>query len=121
LVKDLTEASAQVKVAPKERTGDGTCSSIQGNRTGGTDQIGIETNPLKEPVRDPIPQQQNMGETSSRNQLVVKPHKYQSSHPIENIITDPTSGIKTRSSLKNLCAIDAFLSLIKPKNVVEAL
>ncbi|XP_070010869.1 uncharacterized mitochondrial protein AtMg00820-like [Nicotiana sylvestris] len=32
-----------------------------------------------------------MGETSSRNQLVVKPHKYQSSHPIENIIIDPTS------------------------------
>ncbi|XP_070034929.1 uncharacterized protein [Nicotiana tomentosiformis] len=45
----------------------------------------------------------------------------QSSHPIENIITDPTSGIKTRSSLKNLCAFDAFLSLIEHKNVVEAL
>jgi len=28
LVKDLTEASAQVKVAPKEGTVDGTCSSI---------------------------------------------------------------------------------------------
>ncbi|XP_070042884.1 uncharacterized mitochondrial protein AtMg00820-like [Nicotiana tomentosiformis] len=40
------------------------------------------------------------------NQLVVKPYKYQSSHPIENIITDPTSGIKTRFSLKNLCAFD---------------
>ncbi|XP_070014245.1 secreted RxLR effector protein 161-like [Nicotiana sylvestris] len=32
-----------------------------------------------------------MGETSNRNQLVVKSYKYQSSHPIENIITDPTS------------------------------
>ena len=62
-----------------------------------------------------------MGETSSRNKLVVKPHKYQSSHPIENIITNPTSGIKTRSSLKNLCAFDAFLSLIEPKNIAESL
>ncbi|XP_070015390.1 uncharacterized protein [Nicotiana sylvestris] len=70
LVKDLTEASAQVKVAPKERTGDGTCSSIQGNLIGGTDRRGTETNHLKEPVHDPVPQQQNMGETSSRNQLV---------------------------------------------------
>ncbi|XP_070022758.1 uncharacterized protein [Nicotiana sylvestris] len=71
LVKDLTEASAQVKVAPKEGTGNETSSSIQGNLTGGTDRRGIETNPLKKPVHDPVPQQQNMGETSSKNQLVV--------------------------------------------------
>ncbi|XP_070005014.1 uncharacterized protein [Nicotiana sylvestris] len=103
LVKDLTEASTQVKVEPKEGTCDGTGSSIQGNLTEGSDRRGIETNPLKELVHDPVPQQQNMGETSSRNQLVVKPHKYQSSHHIENIIIDPTSGVKTRSQLKNLC------------------
>ncbi|XP_070010658.1 uncharacterized protein [Nicotiana sylvestris] len=121
LVKDLTEASAQVKTAPKEGTGDGTGSSIQGNLTGGTNQGGIKINPLKEHVHDTVPQQQNMGEISSRNQLVVKPHKYQSSHTIENIITDPTSGVKTRPQLKNLCAFDAFLFFIKPKNVVEDL
>ncbi|XP_070008199.1 uncharacterized protein [Nicotiana sylvestris] len=92
-----------------------------GNLTGGTNQGEIESNPLEELVHELVPQQQNIGETSSRNQLVVKPHKYQSSHPIENIITDPTSGEKTRSQLKNLCAFDAFLSLIEPKNVVEAL
>lgn len=51
----------------------------------------------------------------------MKPYKYKSFHPIENIITDPTSGIKTRSLLKNLCAFDAFLSLIELKNIVEAL
>ncbi|XP_070055051.1 uncharacterized protein [Nicotiana tomentosiformis] len=53
--------------------------------------------------------------------MVVKPYKYQNSHPIENIITDPTSGIKTRSSLKNIYAFYAFLSLIEPKNIAEAL
>ncbi|XP_070021783.1 uncharacterized protein [Nicotiana sylvestris] len=62
-----------------------------------------------------------MRETSNINQLVVKPYKYQCSHPIENILTDPTSGVKTRSRLKNLCAFDAFLSLIEPKNISEAL
>ncbi|XP_070004735.1 uncharacterized protein [Nicotiana sylvestris] len=121
LVKDLTEALAQVKVAPKEGTGDGTGSSIQGNLTEGTSQRGIEINPLKKLVHDPVPQQQNMGEVSSRNQLVVKPHKYQSSHLIENIIADPTFRVKNRSQLKNLCAFDAFLHLIEPKNIVEAL
>lgn len=74
-----------------------------------------------EHVHKLVPQQQNTEGTSRGNQLVVKPYKYQSSHPIENIITDPTSGIKTRSSLKNLCTFDAFLSLIKPKTVAEAL
>ncbi|XP_070047449.1 uncharacterized protein [Nicotiana tomentosiformis] len=59
--------------------------------------------------------------TSRDNQLVVKSYKYQRSHPIENIITELTSRIKTRSSLKYLCAFDAFLSLIVPKNVAEAL
>ncbi|XP_070008145.1 uncharacterized protein [Nicotiana sylvestris] len=67
LVKDLTEVLAQVKVARKEGTSDGTGPSIQGNLIGGTDQRGIETNPLKEPVHDPVPPQQNMGETSSRH------------------------------------------------------
>ncbi|XP_070012240.1 uncharacterized protein [Nicotiana sylvestris] len=62
-----------------------------------------------------------MGETSNITQLVVKPYNYQSSHPIENIIIDPTSGVKTRSQLMNLCAFNAFLSLIEPKNVAEAL
>ncbi|XP_070026701.1 intracellular protein transport protein USO1-like [Nicotiana sylvestris] len=121
LVKELIESTTQVKVASKEGTGDGTRPSTQGNLTGGTNQGEIESNSLKEPIYEPVPQQQNKGESSSRNQLVVKSHKYQSSHPIENIITDPTSGVKTRSQLKNLCAFDAFLSLIELKDVVEAL
>ncbi|XP_070048994.1 uncharacterized mitochondrial protein AtMg00820-like [Nicotiana tomentosiformis] len=72
-------------------------------------------------VPELVPQQQSSGGTSRGNQLVVKSYKYQSSHPIENIITDPTFGIKIRSSLKNLCAFDAFLSLIEPKNIAKAL
>ncbi|XP_070004900.1 uncharacterized protein [Nicotiana sylvestris] len=56
LVKDLSEVSAQAKVEPKEGIGDGIGSSIKGNLTVGTDQRRTETNPLKEPVHDPVPQ-----------------------------------------------------------------
>ncbi|XP_070028917.1 uncharacterized protein [Nicotiana sylvestris] len=67
LVKELTESPAQDKVASKEGTCDGTGPSNQGNLTEGTNQGEIESNPLEEPVHEPVPQQQNMGETSSRN------------------------------------------------------
>lgn len=87
----------------------------------GIEQRGIDSQTSKEPVHEPVPQQQSIEETSKRNQLVVKSYKYQSSHPIKNIIINPASGIKTKSSLKNLCAFDAFLSLIEPKNVDKAL
>ncbi|XP_070036055.1 uncharacterized protein [Nicotiana tomentosiformis] len=93
----------------------------QGNLIGGTEQRGSDPQTLRKPVHEPVPQQQNIEGTSKGNQLVVKPYKYQSSHPIENIITDPTFGIKTRSSLKNHYSFDAFLSLIEPKNIAEAL
>ncbi|XP_070035725.1 intracellular protein transport protein USO1-like [Nicotiana tomentosiformis] len=119
LVKHLNETTSQTEVSLEERTCDGTCSSIPGNMTGGIEQNNSQT--LVEPVPEPVSQQQNIEGTSRGNQLVVKPYRYQSSHPIENIITDPTSGIKTRSSLKILCTFDAFLSFIEPKNIVEAL
>ncbi|XP_070017751.1 uncharacterized protein [Nicotiana sylvestris] len=63
MVKELNEA------APEEGTGDGTGSSSQGNLTRGTEQRRTKSNPQMEPVHEPVPQQQNMGETSNRNQL----------------------------------------------------
>ena len=44
-----------------------------------------------------------------------------SQHPLENIINDPNKGMRIRSSLKNLCAFSACVSLIEPKNVKEVL
>ncbi|XP_070015722.1 uncharacterized protein [Nicotiana sylvestris] len=96
LVKKLSEVTAQVEATPKERTCDGTGSFIQGNLTGGTEQRRSESNSQMEPVHEPIPQLQSMGETPNRNQ----------------------TGCET---LQNLCAFDASLSLIEPKNVAEAL
>ncbi|XP_070053338.1 spindle pole body component 110-like [Nicotiana tomentosiformis] len=121
LVRNSNETTAQTEVAPEVGTCDGTGPSTQGNLTGGIEQRGSDPKISKEPVHEHVPQQQNIEGTSRENYLVVKPYKYKSSHPIENIITDPTSRIKTRSSLKNLCAFDAFISLIEPINIAEAL
>ncbi|XP_070031955.1 uncharacterized protein [Nicotiana tomentosiformis] len=117
LVRNSNETIAQTEATPDVGTSDGTGPSTQDNLIGGTEQRGSDPQISSESV----PQQQNIEETSRVNHLVVKPYKYQSSHPIKNIITDLTSGIKTRSSFKNICAFDAFLTLIEPKNVAKAL
>ena len=39
----------------------------------------------------------------------------------DQILTDLNSGVQTRSTIKNFCAFQPFISLIEPKNVHEAL
>ena len=51
----------------------------------------------------------------------TKKYRYIASHQKEYIISDPSAGTRTRSQSKNLCAFNAFVSLIEPKNVNEAL
>ena len=53
--------------------------------------------------------------------LTPRPWKHQSSHPLDQILSDLNTGVQIRSQLKNLCASYAFLYGIKPKNVNEAL
>jgi len=50
-----------------------------------------------------------------------RPWKYQSSHPLNQILSDLNTRVQTRSQLRNFCAFYAFLSEIEPKNVNEAL
>lgn len=47
--------------------------------------------------------------------------KHKSSHPLENFLTPLDSGIFTESKLRNMCAYSAYVSLVKPKNMKEAL
>ena len=47
--------------------------------------------------------------------------KHQSSHPLQNILTPLNSSISTRSKLWSVCAFSAYVSLIEPKNIKEAL
>jgi len=52
---------------------------------------------------------------------IPQPWKYQSLHPLDQILSDLSTGVQTRSQLKNFYAFYAFLSEIEPKNVNEAL
>ena len=42
-------------------------------------------------------------------------------HPLDNIIGDISKGVTTRHSLKDLCNNMAFVSMIEPKNLNEAI
>ncbi|XP_070050269.1 uncharacterized protein [Nicotiana tomentosiformis] len=101
LVRNSNETTAQTEASPEK----GTCPSTQGNLTEGTELRGFDPQTSREPVYEYIPQQQNIEGISRGSQLFVKPYKYQSSHPIENIITDPTSGIKSSTKPKDKSVI----------------
>ncbi|XP_015158246.1 uncharacterized protein [Solanum tuberosum] len=63
----------------------------------------------------------NNSPNAEQHDLVLKDYKYQGSHPVDNILTDLSSGITTRSGLKNHCAFSAFFSMVEPKRISEAL
>ena len=46
--------------------------------------------------------------------------KFVHNHPTEQILGDPLQGVKTRSSLRNICNHLAFLSQIEPKRFEDA-
>ncbi|XP_074300322.1 uncharacterized protein LOC141631565 [Silene latifolia] len=87
----------------------------------------IETNPQTPShniphatVTDTVASEPNETNEAS-NTLVPKKWKHQGSHPLSNLTSDLTSGIKTRSSLQNHCAFEAFISQIEPTNITMAL
>ena len=58
------------------------------------------------------------GESS---QDLPKDWKFVINHPQDQIIGNPSSGVRTRSSLRNICNNLAFISQIEPKNINDAL
>ena len=64
------------------------------------------------------PSQQVQGESS---QDLPKDWKFVINHPQDQIIGNPSSGVRTRSSLRNICNNLAFISQIEPKNINDAL
>ena len=73
-------------------------------------------------VPDPAsPSIQARVESLTTDPLTPRPWKHQSSHPLDQILSDLNKGVQTRSKLKNFCAFYAFLSYIEPKNINEAL
>ena len=88
--------------------------SATGFQTG----AGTSSRTVPEPV-SPIGQARV--ESESVDPRTPRPWKHQSSHPLDQILTDLNTGVQTRSKLRNFCAFYAFLSNIEPKNVNEAL
>ena len=65
--------------------------------------------------------QPDVNEEQERSTPILKEYKYQGSHPLENLLTDLSSGITTGSGNKNHYAHSAFLSIVEPKKISEAL
>ena len=101
------------------------------------DDLGLETSMEKlqienkrqqeEVVKDPKkeesplalpPPQQVQGESS---QDLPKDWTFVINQPQDQIIGNPSSGVRTRSSLGNICNNIAFISQIEPKNINDAL
>ena len=72
-----------------------------------------EESPLELP-----PPQQVQGESS---QDLHKDWKFVINHSQDQIIGNPSNGVRTRSSLRNICNNLAFISQIEPKNLKDAL
>jgi len=80
--------------------------------------MGTGTRTVSEPVS---PSTQERLVSVSVDPFILRLWKYQSSHPLDQIISDINTGVQTRSKLRNLCDFYAFLSKSVPKNVYETL
>ena len=70
-----------------------------------------------------LPQIENQVETQKQeggSSNLPKEWRYVHNHPTNLIIGDPSKGVTTRNSIRNLCGNLAFLSQIEPKNFHEA-
>ena len=85
-------------------------------KLGTSSQTGSRTGP--KPVSPSISARM---ESVSVNPLTPRSWKYQSSHPLDQILSDINAGVQTRSRLNNFCSFYAFLSKIEPKNINEVL
>ena len=79
----------------------------------------IGEDPKKEESSLALPSpQQVQGESS---QDLPKDLKFIINHPQDQFIDNPSSGVRTRSSLRNICNNLVFISQIEPKNINDAL
>ena len=75
-------------------------------------------NEKESPLAPPPPPQLKQGESSQR---LPKEWKFVTNHPQDQIIGNPSIGVRTRSSLRNICNNLAFISLIEPKKLNDVI
>ena len=82
----------------------------------------IQENASQENQEDRQEEQTNMEmeQQEGISQTLPKEWRYVSSHPKDVILGDPSRGVTTRSSLKNTCEHNAFISQIEPKSFTDA-
>ena len=61
-----------------------------------------------------------MEQYEGTSQALPKEQRYVSSHPKDVILGDPSCDDTTKSSLKNTCEHNAFISQIEPKSFADA-
>ena len=95
------------------------------------DDLGLETYMERLQIEDGIQQEENEVDPkekrlplalpslqqvqSESNQYFSKEWKFVINRPQDKIIGSPSSGVRTRSSLRNICNNLAFISQIEPK------
>ena len=103
-------------------------SSVQGEQRGNSEENPDES-PSEEAEHNCFPEEEETQDTDgeeSREQVDVshiptRNYQQKRDHPIDNIITPYEKGVLTRSSLNNFCAFNAFVSMVEPKSIKEAL
>ncbi|KAH9715535.1 Integrase catalytic domain-containing protein [Citrus sinensis] len=65
-------------------------------------------------------EEMNVEQNEGASQSLPKEWRYVSSHPKDVILGDPSRGVTTRSSLRNTCEHNAFISQIEPKSFADA-
>ena len=69
-----------------------------------------------------VPIGDGVGETQAESSSNNPQYRYMTSHPSDLRISDPNTGVRTRSSSVNtFLAFNAFISQVEPKNIKEAL
>ena len=78
----------------------------------------IDSNKEESPFAHPPSPELEQGESS---QELPKEWKFVTNHPQDQIIGNPSIGVRTRSSLRNICNNLAFISQIEPKKLNDAI
>ena len=78
----------------------------------------IDSEKEESPFAHPPPPQLEQGESS---QELPKEWKFVTNHPQDQIIGNLSIGVRTRSSLRNICNNLAFISQIEPKKLNDAI
>ena len=78
----------------------------------------IDSKKEESPFSHPPPPQLEQGESS---QELPKEWKFVTNHPQDQIISNPSIGVRTKSSLRNIYNNLAFISQIEPKKLNDAI